>query len=68
MSVPIARGARVIIYSQGAEAFVAEMAVPGVPCSEVSEQGWGRITQLTLPGGGKPGVYQPQHASPLGNE
>ena len=36
-----------------------------VPVSEVSEQRWGKLASLTLPGGGKIGLYQPQHASPL---
>ena len=31
-------------------------------CSQVSEQGWGRLTYLTLPGGGRVGLYQPAHA------
>jgi hypothetical protein len=30
----------------------------------VQNQGWGLLTQLTLPGGGKLGVYQPRHARP----
>jgi predicted enzyme related to lactoylglutathione lyase len=33
--------------------------------SEVSEQSWGRLATFTLPGGGKIGVYQPKHPSPL---
>ncbi|HEV8549422.1 MAG TPA: VOC family protein [Polyangiaceae bacterium] len=36
----------------------------GVESSSVSEQGWGRLTTVTLPGGGKLGVYQPRHARP----
>jgi hypothetical protein len=36
-----------------------------VQCSPIDEQRWGSITRLTLPGGGKLGVYQPKHASPL---
>lgn len=45
--------------------FIATMAAKGVSCSPVDEQRWGSITRLTLPGGGKLGVYQPKHASPL---
>jgi hypothetical protein len=26
--------------------------------------GWGHLAQVTLPGGGKLGVYQPRHARP----
>ena len=46
------------------EAFVKEMTARGVACSEVHNQGWGMLTQVTLPGGGKLGVYQPRHARP----
>jgi len=47
-------------------AFVATMAENKVECSPIDEQRWGSITRLTLPGGGKLGVYQPKHPSPLG--
>lgn len=46
------------------EAFVADMAARSVTCAPVQDRGWGRLTQVTLPGGGKLGVYQPRHASP----
>lgn len=36
-----------------------------VPVSDVSDQRWGKLASLTLPGGGKIGIYQPQHPSPL---
>ena len=45
-------------------AFVDEMRGPGIACSEVQNQGWGMLTDVTLPGGGKLGVYQPRHARP----
>jgi hypothetical protein len=45
-------------------AFVAEMKRRGVACTTVQDQGWGVLTHLTLPGGGKLGVYQPRHARP----
>jgi hypothetical protein len=35
-----------------------------VKVSEVSEQRWGKLASLTLPGGGQIGVYQPKHPSP----
>src|SRR5712691_11592729 len=46
------------------QAFVAAMAEQGVACSPIQRVGWGQLTQITLPGGGKLGVYQPQHARP----
>ena len=47
------------------QALIAEMKKKDVTCSPVDEQRWGSITRLTLPGGGKLGVYQPKHPSPL---
>ena len=44
--------------------FVKKMAEQGITCSEINEQRWGSITQLTLPGGGKIGVYEPKHPRP----
>lgn len=46
------------------EAFVSKMKEHDIACGPVEDAGWGRLTQLTLPGGGKLGVYQPQHARP----
>lgn len=46
------------------KAFVADMGKRGIACGPVEDQGWGVLTQLTLPGGGKLGVYQPRHKRP----
>jgi hypothetical protein len=46
-------------------AFVGEMKTRGVSCSAVADRGWGLLSEVTLPGGGKIGVYQPRHARPL---
>jgi len=46
------------------QAFVADMKKRKVSCKPVQNQGWGMLTQVTLPGGGKLGVYQPRHARP----
>jgi hypothetical protein len=46
------------------EAFVVEMKKHGIVCSPVQDEGWGLLTQLTLPGGGRIGIYQPRHARP----
>jgi hypothetical protein len=32
-----------------------------VPCAPIADQGWGRLTHIRLPGGGKLGLYQPRH-------
>ena len=46
------------------EGFVAEMRAVGISCDPVQNQGYGLVTQVTLPGGGRLGVYQPRHARP----
>jgi hypothetical protein len=46
------------------DALVGEMKKRGITCEPVQDQGWGRLTQLTLPGGGKLGIYEPRHARP----
>lgn len=47
-----------------AVAFVAEMKKKKIECDPVQNMGWGILTHLYLPGGGKLGVYQPRHARP----
>jgi hypothetical protein len=46
------------------EVFIKEMAAHHIVCSTIEAQRWGNITSLTLPGGGKLGVYEPKHARP----
>lgn len=43
---------------------IVRLRKAGVACEPVSTQGWGRLTRITLPGGGKVGLYQPRHARP----
>ena len=31
----------------------------------VADQPWGRVTKIVLPSGGRLGLYEPRHASPL---
>jgi hypothetical protein len=46
------------------QAFVSQMTERGATCGEVKDQGWGLLTDVVLPGGGKLGVYEPRHARP----
>jgi hypothetical protein len=46
------------------DAFIAQMKERGFASGDVHDQPWGRLTHVTLPGGGKLGVYQPRHARP----
>src|SRR4051794_4506588 len=44
------------------EATVAELTARGVPVEgEITDQGWGRLTSVALPGGGRIGVYEARH-------
>ena len=44
--------------------FVSEMEKQRINCEPVQDMGWGLLSELVLPGGGKLGVYQPRHARP----
>jgi len=44
--------------------FLEEMARHKIICTALENQRWGILTYVTLPGGGKLGVYEPRHARP----
>ncbi len=46
------------------DAEVAALKQAGAVCEYVSQQAWGRLTRIKLPGGGTLGLYQPRHARP----
>jgi hypothetical protein len=46
------------------EAFLGAMGQHGLTCEPVTAERWGLLTHVRLPGGGRLGVYQPQHARP----
>ncbi len=41
-----------------------DMKRHNIPSDDVFDAGWGLLTHITLPGGGKLGIYQPRHARP----
>lgn len=41
-----------------------ELKAKHVPVSDVSEQRWGKLATIKLPGGSKLGIYEPKHARP----
>ncbi len=45
-------------------ATLRDLKQKNVPVSPVNEQRWGSLATLTLPGGGKVGIYQPKHPKP----
>ena len=44
--------------------FVKTMTKRGVTCTPPRNQGWGVLTEVSLPGGSALGVYEPRHARP----
>ena len=52
------------LMCESIEAFVAEMQRLGVPATPPVNQGWGTLTEVVLPGGGKLSVYEPRHPRP----
>jgi catechol 2,3-dioxygenase-like lactoylglutathione lyase family enzyme len=48
------------------ERTVTELEAKGVEfVAPITDEGWGLVTRFRIPGGGKMGLYQPKHASPL---
>jgi catechol 2,3-dioxygenase-like lactoylglutathione lyase family enzyme len=48
------------------EETVRELEAKGVEFpSPIEDEGWGRVTQLVVPGAGPLGLYEPRHPSPL---
>ncbi|MBI3675735.1 MAG: extradiol dioxygenase [Proteobacteria bacterium] len=54
----------VLLMCKNAEAFVADMKKRGLSTTPLQNQGWGIVTQVSLPGGGTLGVYQPLYTRP----
>ncbi len=44
--------------------FTAAMEAEGVDYDEPTDRGWGIVTAITLPGGGKLSIYEPRHERP----
>jgi catechol 2,3-dioxygenase-like lactoylglutathione lyase family enzyme len=52
----------VYLVCDDVEETVAELGARGVPLTgAVSDQGWGRVTGIRLPGGGTVGLYEARH-------
>src|SRR5258708_7307987 len=50
----------IYLMCEDVAAAIVKLAERGVICSPVSDQRWGLLTELTLPGGGQLGLYQPK--------
>jgi hypothetical protein len=61
-------GHELYLMCQDVEAFIQAMREHALACTPICDEGWGLLTHLALPGGGKLGVYQPRHARPKATE
>ncbi len=57
-------GHELYLMTDDVDGLVASLREHGIAASPVTDRGWGLLTQVTLPGGGTLGVYQPRHPSP----
>lgn len=46
------------------EALVETLTSRNIETAPIQDQGWGLVTQITLPSGGQLPIYQPRHARP----
>jgi predicted enzyme related to lactoylglutathione lyase len=65
---PAEEGGQTLIHlmCDDIEATVSDLEGKGVEFTKpVTDQGWGLVTALKLPGGGELGLYEPRHATAL---
>ena len=55
---------RIYLMCDDIEGFIHEMQQHHIACDPVVVADWGLLTTISLPGGGKLGVYQPRHTRP----
>jgi hypothetical protein len=44
------------------KAEVDQMGKKGIGCGPITDEGWGLLTSIRLPGGSDLGLYEPRHA------
>ena len=60
-------GAELYLMCDNVESTISVLRSRGVEIARpVSDQGWGRVTAIRLPGGGALGLYEPRHPTALG--
>jgi predicted enzyme related to lactoylglutathione lyase len=52
------------LMCKNVEKFVAAMKKNGTDCAPLRHAGYGTLTEISLPGGAKIGVYEPRHKRP----
>lgn len=58
-------GAELYLMCDDLDATIRQLKTKGVECGAVSNQGWGLLTHLKLPDGGKLGLYEPRHPTAI---
>ena len=51
----------VYLMCDDVEATIQELKSRRVDCTPIADEGWGLLTHIALPGGGRLGLYQPRH-------
>jgi predicted enzyme related to lactoylglutathione lyase len=55
-------GHKLYFMCDDVEATVSDLQTKGVEVTpEITEERWGRLTRIRLPGGGEVGMYEPRH-------
>ena len=63
---PGGTGHELYLMCHDIEATVRELEAKGVDVvAPVSDEGWGLIARIAIPGAGPIGIYEPRHPSPL---
>jgi catechol 2,3-dioxygenase-like lactoylglutathione lyase family enzyme len=57
-------GHELFLMTDNVDAEIARLSALGIKCGPVMDQGWGRLTSITLPSGGHLGLYEPRHPQP----
>jgi catechol 2,3-dioxygenase-like lactoylglutathione lyase family enzyme len=63
-----AAGHELYLMCDDLDATMVELAARGVAFGELTEQRWGRLTSIRLPGGSDLGLYQPSHPLAHGDQ
>ena len=52
------------LMSDDIRALVADLRKRKITCSPIQNRGWGLLSKVSLPGGGKLSIYEPRHPRP----
>lgn len=49
------------LLTDNVEAEIAKLRAANIACDAIDDRRYGRVTTITLPGGGRLGLYEPRH-------